>query len=289
MPGRAYLPPCRSASLRVYSFDGPGMDEETLGSQGYERISARIESYIPQSSVVGMLLHYHPRYTVVRSTSLGILQHDAMTWQVENGDFVRLDGLDMSGKITDEAIHTWLQGMDMDQRRELVDTLYRVVDASHAELVTDLIEDWRDSAVKALEAIRGLDPQAKGNVRRMLRSLFSSGAGGGGARGYDASGGRGKSRQGEGGGAGRGEADAARPGGAGSARRCGCPDAQRSRRRRMSRGGDFHTPAPHADIRLRKARVSGFFSLKSLTFALWTWYYDTVVRNMRFSHALLAR
>lgn len=69
--------------LRVYSFDGPGVDEETLGCEGYERISARIESYIPQSSVVGMLLHYHPRYTVVRSTSIGILQHDAMTWQVE--------------------------------------------------------------------------------------------------------------------------------------------------------------------------------------------------------------
>ena len=46
------------------------------------------------------------RYTVVRSTSLGILQHDAMTWQVENGDFVRQDDLDRSGKITDEAIHT---------------------------------------------------------------------------------------------------------------------------------------------------------------------------------------
>ena len=176
--GARVAPSVQERILRVYSFDGPGVDEETLGCEGYERISARIESYIPQSSVVGMLLHYHPRYTVVRSTSLGILQHDAMTWQVENGDFVRQDDLDMSGKITDEAIHTWLQGMDMDQRRELVDTLYHVVDASQAELVTDLVDDWRDSAVKALEAIRELDPQAKANVRRMLRSLFSSGAGG---------------------------------------------------------------------------------------------------------------
>lgn len=176
--GARVAPSVQERILRVYSFDGPGVDEETLGCQGYERISARIESYIPQSSVVGMLLHYHPRYTVVRSTSLGILQHDAMTWQVENGDFVRQDDLDMSGKITDEAIHTWLQGMDMDQRRELVDTLYHVVDASQAELVTDLVDDWRDSAVKALEAIRELDPQTKANVRRMLRSLFSSGAGG---------------------------------------------------------------------------------------------------------------
>ena len=108
--GARVAPSVQERILRVYSFDGPGVDEETLGCQGYERISARIESYIPQSSVVGMLLHYHPRYTVVRSTSLGILQHDAMTWQVENGDFVRQDDLDMSGKITDEAIHTWLQG-----------------------------------------------------------------------------------------------------------------------------------------------------------------------------------
>ena len=46
--------------------------------------------------------------------------------------------------------------MDMDQRRELVDTLYRVVGASQAELVTDLVEDWRDSAGKSLEAIREL-------------------------------------------------------------------------------------------------------------------------------------
>ena len=101
--GARVAPSVQERILRVYSFDGPGVDEETLGCQGYERISARIESYIPQSSVVGMLLHYHPRYTVVRSTSLGILQHDAMTWQVENGDFVRQDDLDMSGKITDEA------------------------------------------------------------------------------------------------------------------------------------------------------------------------------------------
>lgn len=77
--GARVAPSVQERILRVYSFDGPGVDEETLGCEGYERISARIESYIPQSSVVGMLLHYHPRYTVVRSTSLGILQHDAMT------------------------------------------------------------------------------------------------------------------------------------------------------------------------------------------------------------------
>ncbi len=161
---------------RIYSFDGPGMDEETLQSDGYKRVNGIIESFIPQSSVVGMLLHYHPVYTVVKAHSTGILQHDAMTWQVERGDFVKLDDLDMSGKITDEALHTWLAGMDKEERRLLVDTLYSVVDAAQAELVTDLADDWRDSAGKILEAIRELAPDVKRNVRRMIRSLFSTGA-----------------------------------------------------------------------------------------------------------------
>ena len=136
----------------------------------------RIESYIPQSSVVGMLLHYHPVYTVVKADSVGILQHDAMTWQVENGDFMRLNGLNLSGKLTDEALHAWLQTMDKEDRRLLVDTAYRVLDAGQAELVTDFTDDWRDHAAKALEAIRELNPQVKRDVRRMLRSLFSTGA-----------------------------------------------------------------------------------------------------------------
>ena len=48
-------------------------------------------------------------------------------------------------------------------------------------IVTRLLQKGsidESGAVKALEAIRELDPQAKANVRRMLRSLFSSGAGG---------------------------------------------------------------------------------------------------------------
>lgn len=169
-------PSTRERIRRIYSFDGPGVDEETLHSYGYALVSGRIESYLPQSSVVGMLLHYHPVYTVVRALTVGILQHDVMTWQVKEGDFVRLEGVDMTGKITDEATHAWLATMDMDERRLLVDTLYQVVDAAQGELVTDLITDWRDSAARMLDAIRDLDSGVKQSVRKMLRSLFSTGA-----------------------------------------------------------------------------------------------------------------
>ena len=169
-------PSTRERIRRVYTFDGPGVDDGTIFSYGYRLVSSRIESYLPESAVVGMLLSYHPVYTVVRAATLGILQHDVMTWQIRDGAFVTLAGVDATGRITDETMHAWLAAMDVDERRLLVDTLYQVVDASQAELVTDLATDWLESAGRMLEAIRGLDPQVKKNVVRMLKTLFSTGA-----------------------------------------------------------------------------------------------------------------
>jgi pimeloyl-ACP methyl ester carboxylesterase len=166
----------RERIRRVYSFDAPGVDEQTLQSDGYALISERIESYLPQSSIVGMLLNYHPVYTVVKSSTLAVLQHDTMTWQVRDGAFVTLPGLDSVSRITDEAVHTWLASVETEERRFLVDTLYRVVASSQADLLTDLVDDWKESANRMLDALRGLNVQERKFIRRMLRSLFATGA-----------------------------------------------------------------------------------------------------------------
>lgn len=166
----------RERIRRVYSFDAPGVDEQTLQSDGYALVSERIESYLPQSSIVGMLLNYHPVYTVVKSGTLAVLQHDTMTWQVRDGAFATLPGLDSVSRITDEAVHAWLAGIEPEQRRFLVDTLYRVVASSQADLLTDLVDDWKESANRMLDALRGLDTQERKSIRRMLRALFATGA-----------------------------------------------------------------------------------------------------------------
>ena len=160
----------------VYSFDGPGMYEPQLYAEGYQAVRERIHSYIPQSSVVGMLMYYHPVYTVVEADSVGILQHDAMTWQVRNGHFVCLEGLDMTGRITDEALHNWMAGLDSEARKTFVEVLYTVLEAARIELVTDFTDDWRERALKMLEALKEIDPETRRSVRLTLQSLFSAGA-----------------------------------------------------------------------------------------------------------------
>lgn len=160
---------------RVYSFDGPGLDEGSLSSEGYHRIAARVESVIPQGSVVGMLMSYHPVYTVVHAEAPGIFQHDAMTWQVRDCEFEKLDRLDLTGQITDRALNEWLGSMDSDDRRRLVDAIFSVVDATNVDTLDELVEEFALKAGKALLALRQVDPQVRKSLRGLLRCFLSTG------------------------------------------------------------------------------------------------------------------
>ncbi|HNW87024.1 MAG TPA: DUF2974 domain-containing protein [Candidatus Limiplasma sp.] len=162
--------------IRVYSFDGPGVDEATLQSDGYARVSLRVESFIPQSSVVGMLLCYHPLYRVVRSTGLGLLQHDALTWQMENGVFNTLDGLDLGTRVTDEALRQWIDRLSMEDRRLLTETVFRLISAVDPEMIDTLVQDIPGNSVKMVSAFRKLEPEVRVEMRRMLSDLFTSSA-----------------------------------------------------------------------------------------------------------------
>lgn len=161
---------------RVYSFDGPGLDEQTTESEGYRRVAARVESLIPQGSVVGLLLSHHPAYTVVRSTALGLLQHDAMTWQIRDGDFVRLEEVDLSARVAEEAIHSWLSRMNRQERGRLVAAIDQMLSATRTDLVTDMLSDWKQSARRMRQAFRDLPDWEKRFVLSQLKALLSAGA-----------------------------------------------------------------------------------------------------------------
>ena len=66
----------------IWSYDGPGMNREMSQSEGFARIREKIRSYIPQTSIIGLLMDYYEPYTVVRSTASGICQLMGSCWLI---------------------------------------------------------------------------------------------------------------------------------------------------------------------------------------------------------------
>ena len=66
-------PELQERILSVHNHDGPGFHSSMLRDPGYRAILPRVRTFVPQSSVVGMLLEHEEPYTVVKSRQLSLL------------------------------------------------------------------------------------------------------------------------------------------------------------------------------------------------------------------------
>lgn len=156
----------------VYSFDGPGLDDDTMASEGYARILPVMHSVIPQASVVGLLMNYHANYTVVKSLSVSLWQHDAFKWQVLGTDFVAGERTTTS-LLMDETLHEWLKACTKEERKEFVEALFDVLTSTDATTLAQLSGEKLKSAAMILAGVRGMNPEMRKMFLRLIGMFLS--------------------------------------------------------------------------------------------------------------------
>ena len=111
----------------VYAFDSPGFTDYLLAQPGYQELRTRIRSFVPQSSVVGLLLDHEEPLAVVRSGQEGLFQHDLYSWQVAGPGFVLAEEITPGSRMLDRSLKNWLAGLTPRQRETVADTLYELL------------------------------------------------------------------------------------------------------------------------------------------------------------------
>ena len=151
----------------VYNNDGPGFDAAFLAAPGYLRIRDRLLTLLPQYSIVGTLLEQDTNCTIVRSSRFGIAAHDGFNWGVRGTQFLRCQDMSRSSRAFDATMERVLGEMDMEQRREFIETLFRILSATGAVTLTDINER---RLRKALSIARGMAKEK--TVSRVVADVF---------------------------------------------------------------------------------------------------------------------
>ena len=125
--------------VEVYSQDGPGFSEAMMQDPGYRNILPKVRSFLPQSSVIGMLLEHEEPYTIIKSNQVGIMQHDPYSWQVLGADFVQVEELTADSRFLDRTFRNWLSRMTNEERSEFFDTVFELLESTGAERTGELI------------------------------------------------------------------------------------------------------------------------------------------------------
>lgn len=131
-------PMIREQILGVYNNDGPGFTKYLMGDPGYLAMVPRIRTCIPQSSVIGMLLEHEEPYTVIRSKTVGLLQHDLYSWELLGKSFIPVEEVTDSSLFIDATIKDWFAEMTNQERSQLVDVMFGLLGTGGVDNALDI-------------------------------------------------------------------------------------------------------------------------------------------------------
>ncbi len=168
-------PAVQSRIRRVFNNDGPGFAEYLLNDPGYLAIVPKIRTFIPESSIIGLLLERGEDYRVIKSRQTGLMQHDPYSWEILAGDFIDGEDISPETRFVDQTIRRWLHDMSREERSRLVDAVYDLVSASGAYKVSELRQPKNVvSFFRALNADERVRKMVTAELRDLLRSAFAS-------------------------------------------------------------------------------------------------------------------
>ena len=164
----------------IYSHDGPGFDEAFFQEAGYTRIASKIHKSVPGSSIIGMLFetreHVEDGYTVVSSDGVSIMQHFALHWQVDHGEFVQAEGLTAGAQYLARTLNEWMARYDDEHRRRFIENLFAIFESSGCTTFGELTSHLTQSLPAMLAAARSIDAEDRDVMIEVLKGFAATAA-----------------------------------------------------------------------------------------------------------------
>ena len=158
----------------VFNNDGPGFCDDTLSTPQYHEMRDRIRTYLPESSIVGVLLEHDTNYKIVKSDAKGIAQHDAYSWQVRGPDFEYAEERTAFGKQTEAIVDHFVNTLSPERKRQFSEALFTVLESTEQDTVSGIVKSKVQSLRNAMRSFNDLDPEVREMLMETLTALGES-------------------------------------------------------------------------------------------------------------------
>ncbi len=155
----------------VYNNDGPGFsDYDYLNSEAYNEILPRYKHLVPQSSFIGMMLSHDDDYEVVKSNRVtGAMQHDLLSWQVDDDSVKKCEDMTTTGKVTDLVFHDLVSNLTPEESNAFGEVVGSVFEGIDQKGLLDVKNHFSESVRGGAKAWKELDPEVKKTFRKVIR------------------------------------------------------------------------------------------------------------------------
>ena len=159
---------------RVINADGPGFDKSVILTDNYKKILNKIQTYIPQSSIVGRLLEHEEEYQVVKSIQKGVMQHDIYSWEIEPTKLIRIPTVTNNSEIFNGIVSDWLKNTTPEQRENFINIIYEIILETQAQKTSDFRVEKKKKIGIILNGYINIDSEDKKEIEHMVKLILES-------------------------------------------------------------------------------------------------------------------
>ena len=160
--------------VEVINADGPGFDEAIFNTENYLKTLEKVNTYIPQSSIIGRLLEHDGDYQIIQSTQKGIMQHDIYSWQVNATNLVRIQNLTNNSNLVDKVVRDWLKNTTPEKRKNFINVIYDVLVATDAKNINDFGVDTIKKVATVIKSYKNIEKEERKEIEAMIKLMFES-------------------------------------------------------------------------------------------------------------------
>ena len=164
----------RERIAEIYSYDGPGFSCRAVTEEIFRRLDGILQSFVPQASIVGMMMEQDAKHTVVHSRQIGFQQHDLYNWDIVGADFVRMSGLKAGSLFVDKTLQDWFAKLEPERRAAFVDAVFEIFYATNAASFNEIKQNLMKNTAIILKRVKELDPETRKMVMETLQLLKMS-------------------------------------------------------------------------------------------------------------------
>ena len=154
--------------IAIHNFDGPGFREEFLQSTNWNvKTIRKVTNFMPEGSLIGAIFDTVGRRIYVKSSGVGLYQHDAFNWHLERIHFITVPSLAKSSVQFHKSLKQWVADMSDTEKKEFVDAFFKLCMVNDSGTLTDIVSN----KFKFIGALFKADDQSKKTV---MKTIFGS-------------------------------------------------------------------------------------------------------------------
>lgn len=162
--------------IKVNSFDGPGFNRKVINDAAYLAIKGRISAYVPDESIIGLLMEHEEDYKVVKSSESSIMQHEGFSWKISGTEFERAEGIDRHSKSMSDTLKSWLARISPEERKTVVNTAFTLFEKAGLRDFTEFIGLDPKTAGALLKAVTTVPKEERELVGRLVKLFVEESA-----------------------------------------------------------------------------------------------------------------